>query len=82
MDEGSTPSSLGGSAQFSIHSKALGSIPNLVRVNLIDAADRSAKPVDRLGERRHYESYHWRGLIAQSLFFNAVESGFRIANDD
>jgi hypothetical protein len=29
-----------------------------------------------------YEKYHWRGLFAQSLFFNAVESSFRLADDD
>ena len=28
------------------------------------------------------EHYHWHGLLAQSLYFNAIESGFRIANDD
>jgi hypothetical protein len=28
------------------------------------------------------ERYHWRGLFAQSLFFNAIESSFRIASDD
>ena len=28
------------------------------------------------------EHYHWRGLIAQSFFFNAIESTFRIASDD
>jgi hypothetical protein len=26
--------------------------------------------------------YHWSGLIAESLFFNVVESSFRIASDD
>jgi hypothetical protein len=28
------------------------------------------------------ERYRWRGLIAQSFFFNAVESSFRLASDD
>jgi hypothetical protein len=28
------------------------------------------------------EPYHWRGLIAQSLFFNVIENGFRSASDD
>lgn len=28
------------------------------------------------------ERYHWRGLFAQSLFFSAIESSFRIASDD
>lgn len=28
------------------------------------------------------ERYHWSGLFAQSLFFNAIESTFRIASDD
>ncbi|HEY6413507.1 MAG TPA: hypothetical protein VIX42_07460 [Edaphobacter sp.] len=28
------------------------------------------------------EHYHWRGLLAQSLFFNAIENCFRIASDD
>jgi hypothetical protein len=28
------------------------------------------------------ERYHWGGLIAQSFFFNGVESAFRIASDD
>ena len=27
-------------------------------------------------------SYHWSGLLAQSLFFNVVENTFRAANDD
>jgi hypothetical protein len=28
------------------------------------------------------ERYHWRGLIAQSLFFNVIENSFRAASDD
>jgi hypothetical protein len=28
------------------------------------------------------EGYHWRGLIAQSLFFNVIENSFRAASDD
>ena len=28
------------------------------------------------------EGYHWSGLIAQSLFFNVIENGFRVASDD
>ena len=28
------------------------------------------------------EHYHWRGLLAQSLFFNVIENGFRAASDD
>ena len=28
------------------------------------------------------EHYNWHGLLAQSLFFNAIESSFRIASDD
>jgi hypothetical protein len=28
------------------------------------------------------EAYHWRGLIAQSLFFNVIENSFRSASDD
>ncbi len=28
------------------------------------------------------EPYHWRGLIAQSLFFNVIENSFRAASDD
>jgi hypothetical protein len=28
------------------------------------------------------EGYHWSGLIAQSLFFSFIESGFRAASDD
>jgi hypothetical protein len=28
------------------------------------------------------EHYHWGGLVAQSFFFNAIESTFRIASDD
>ena len=28
------------------------------------------------------EQYHWRGLIAQSLFFNVIENSFRAASDD
>lgn len=30
----------------------------------------------------HEERYHWGGLIAQSLFFNLIENGFRAASDD
>jgi hypothetical protein len=28
------------------------------------------------------ERYHWKGLIAQSLFFNVLENSFRVASDD
>jgi hypothetical protein len=28
------------------------------------------------------EHYHWGGLLAQSLFFNVIENGFRAASDD
>jgi hypothetical protein len=28
------------------------------------------------------EHYHWSGLIAQSFYFNSIESAFRIASDD
>jgi hypothetical protein len=28
------------------------------------------------------EHYHWKGLLAQSLFFNVIENGFRAASDD
>jgi hypothetical protein len=28
------------------------------------------------------EPYHWRGLIAQSLFFNVIENSFRSASDN
>jgi hypothetical protein len=28
------------------------------------------------------EHYNWHGLLAQSLYFNAIESSFRIASDD
>ena len=28
------------------------------------------------------ERYHWRGLLAQSLFFNVIENGVRTASDD
>ena len=28
------------------------------------------------------ERYHWGGLLAQSLFFNVIENGFRSASDD
>ena len=28
------------------------------------------------------ERYHWGGLLAQSLFFNVIENGFRAASDD
>jgi hypothetical protein len=82
MDEEPKPSSLGTSTQFLIDPKTLTSIQNLVRVYLTGAVYRSAKPVDGLDEPWRDERHHWRGLIAQSLFFNAVESGFRIANDD
>ena len=42
----------------------------------------AAELARELDEPWRYESYHWAGLIAQSLFFNAVESSFRIASDD
>lgn len=45
-------------------------------------SDEAAEFARNLEEPWRYESYHWSGLIAQSLFFNAVESTFRIANDD
>jgi hypothetical protein len=31
---------------------------------------------------QNYARYNWGGLIAQSFFFNGVESAFRIADDD
>jgi hypothetical protein len=45
-------------------------------------SDAATELVRELEEPWRYESYHWSGLIAQSLFLNAVESSFRIANDD
>ena len=33
-------------------------------------------------EEQQPEHYHWSGLIAQSFFFNGIESAFRIASDD
>ncbi len=41
-----------------------------------------AELIRELEEPWRYERYHWGGLIAQSMFFNAVESTFRIASDD
>src|SRR5215472_5422886 len=35
-----------------------------------------------LGGVAYPERYHWGGLIAQSFFFNGVESAFRMASDD
>lgn len=50
---------------------------------------RSARQIqDRMPDDAHAddtgtgESYHWRGLIAQSLFFNVIENSFRSASDD
>jgi hypothetical protein len=40
----------------------------------------AADPDD--GDFRVKEGYHWSGLIAQSLFFNVIENGFRVASDD
>ncbi|WP_035354450.1 hypothetical protein [Edaphobacter aggregans] len=35
-----------------------------------------------LDEPWRYERYHWSGLIAQSLFFSAIEASVRMASDD
>ena len=39
--------------------------------------DQSLEPASEQSEH-----YNWHGLLAQSLFFNAIESSFRIASDD
>jgi hypothetical protein len=44
--------------------------------NEADAIDASA---DDYAKSEHY---HWRGLLAQSLFFNVIENSFRAASDD
>jgi len=33
-------------------------------------------------EEKQSEHYHWGGLIAQSFFFNGIESAWRLASDD
>jgi hypothetical protein len=83
-DEDIQPASL---PKFTINADAVSALHNAVRMPSHDGTPRSdedhaAMLARELDEPWRYESYHWRGLIAQSLFFNAVESSFRLANDD
>ncbi len=52
-----------------------------IRMNSGTSAGSSENPITLQGVK-YPERYHWGGLIAQSLFFNGVESAFRIASDD
>ena len=47
-------------------------------------SEASEAPVVDAGsyDYRPPEHYHWGGLLAQSLFFNVIENGFRAASDD
>jgi hypothetical protein len=52
-----------------------------IRKHSVHDGDLSREPTEEY-ESPQPERYHWRGLLAQSLFFNAIESSFRIASDD
>ncbi len=48
-----------------------------IRKHSLNGDDLSLEP-----DPEQPEHYHWRGLLAQSFFFNTIESTFRIASDD
>ena len=50
-----------------------------IRKHSLQGDDLSFEPEP---EPEQPEHYHWSGLLSQSLFFNAIESSFRIASDD
>ena len=69
-------------SQFLVNATAVITMLNAVRPGRPNSAKPAAELAHYLDEPWRYESYHWRGLIAQSLLFGAVESSFRIASDD
>ena len=73
--------------KFTINADAVSALHNAVRMPSHNSKprtddDHAAMLARELDEPWRYEKYHWRGLIAQSLFFNAIETSFRLANDD
>ena len=46
------------------------------------AAPITEAPETPAAQKKHAPKYHWRGLLAQSLEFNVIENGFRLATDD
>jgi len=73
--------------KFTINADAVSAFHNAVRMPSHNNKprnddDHAAILARELDEPWRYERYHWRGLIAQSLFFNAFETSFRLANDD
>lgn len=77
-DEGSTSNG----SQLSVNGIDLGAAVELVyhtpiRKQSPKGDDPSLEPASDQSEH-----YNWHGLLAQSLFFNGIESTFRIASDD
>ena len=73
-------------ARINLDSNAMYAMHNALSLRLTSNSkphsNDAAELARELDEPWRYERYHWRGLIAQSLFFNAVETSFRLANDD
>jgi hypothetical protein len=70
---------------FSFNASTAIALNNAVRTHMPSRKSHTndaAELARELDEPWRYEPYNWRGLIAQSLFFNAVESSFRMASDD
>jgi hypothetical protein len=73
--------------KFTVNADAVAGRHNAVRMPSRNSEprtddDHAAMLARELDEPWRYEKYHWRGLIAQSHIFNAVETSFRLANDD
>ena len=69
-------------SEVSLNTATFASLENVVRGRKKSGSSTRSASEQNLDEPWSYERYHWRGLIAQSLFFSAVEGSFRIADDD
>lgn len=66
----------------SVNTSTVSTLHRIMRLRFTSRKPENTLPPEQMDEPWRYEPYHWRGLIAQSLFFSAVESSFRLANDD
>ena len=66
----------------SLNAATITALENVVRGRKASGGSAKSALERNPEEPWRYERYQWRGLFAQSLLFNAVESSFRIASDD
>jgi hypothetical protein len=69
-------------AVVSVDANTVSALHNLMHLHLMSRKAPQPPTPEQMDEPWRYEPYNWRGLIAQSFFFNAVESSFRLASDD